>query len=77
MLLLLDLLWGAIEATSLQLAPSFATAVDNTERCSSKWRLLLTLLLGLLLGTVKATSPPFAPGFANAIAPGVVTSICL
>ena len=40
----------------LQLAPSFATAIDNTESCSPRWQLLLTLLLGLLPGTVEATS---------------------
>ena len=71
------MLRGAAEATSLQLTPSFATAIDNTESCSPRWQLLLTLLLGLLLGIVEATSLPFAPGFANAIAPGFATTICL
>ncbi len=42
MLLPLDLLWGAAKATSPQLAPSFATAIDNTESCSPRWQLLLT-----------------------------------
>ncbi len=67
MLLPLDLLWGAAEATSLQLAPSFATAIESTESCSPRWQLLLTLLLGLLLGTIEATSLAFAPGFATTI----------
>ena len=77
MLLPLDLLWGAAKATSLQLAPSFATAINNTESCSPRWQLLLTSRLGLLLGTVEATSLALAPGFANAIAPGFATTICL
>ena len=71
------MLRGAAEATSLQPAPSFATAIDDTESCSPRWQLLLTLLLGLLLGIVEAPSLPFAPGFANAIAPGFATTICL
>lgn len=77
MLLPLDLLWGDAETTSLQLAPRFATAIDNTKSCSPRWQLLLTLLLGLFLGTVEATFIPSAPGFANAIAPGFATLICL